>query len=345
MSTLRRIMAEGGAQLVLVALIFVGVGVLFAFLKPLSPSSQPAGPVAPSQMTRAIDGVATAIDALASRIPVEPTAQPKTTSTPPTGTRGISPWWWALAALALGLLYYVFAHGGDDPWMKYIKRATAIAGVVTAVAGAYAAVLNAIAPRDDPLAIRRFIEFVPTAPQSSVFVLPNDISVVPKPEPKILLTFAIPHGEASCSASGRWPNTYPSEQSETFIRQLAAGLASCADATTKPSVEVRGFASSSEVRGYEQCGVDNTDAANLAIANRRGEEAAKLLREHGGSAVVVTAPPWESFEAMRDDREYNDRLLNNQYSSARATLTRRVEIRVLSAGACSAPPIPASGPP
>lgn len=333
-----------------VLLVFILGAVLFAFQKSIdrSGASQPE-----PEISSAIGEVADAIDALAERIPAtsdEPVptsgAGQSTTNGPAVATGyTISPSWWVLIALAFALLYYVFKEGAPD-WAKIIVAwagaVSAIAAAATALIGVYEAWRNANAPRDEALAIRRFVEFVPTAPQTSVFVLPDDISVVQGAE--TLLTFAIPYGEASCNtdASGRWPNTYPSGQSETFIRRLANGLASCADSVSKPVVEVRGFASSSEVRGYEQCGVDNTDDANRDIANRRGEEAAKLLREVGGSSLDVEAPAWTTFAQMRDDREYNDRLLNNQYSSARATLTRRVEIRVRSAGVCAAAPIPAS---
>jgi hypothetical protein len=341
----RRFGLKAGVGLAVLFVFLVGAVLIF-FQASIEQGGASAPPRESPELVRAVDGIADAVNDAAGRI-----AAATDTDPPPLGVEqgtaldeaanySVSPWWWVAAGLAFALLYYAFKDGAPD-WAKKIVTGagavSAIAAAATALAGAYEAWRNAIAPRDDALAIRRFVEFVPTAPQTSVFVLPNDVSVVQGTDAKTLLTFAIPYGEASCAtdASGRWRNTYPSGTSETFIRRLAAGLASCAAANTIPRVEVRGFASSSEVTNFPQCGTNNSDAANLAIANRRADEVAKLLDDIGGDSLDVDTHQWATLALMIEDREYNDVLLNNQYSSARATLTRRVEIRVRSAGACA----------
>lgn len=150
--------------------------------------------------------------------------------------------------------------------------------------------------------------------------------------------FMVPFVEATCSSADdplNWQGVTTTPRFENYLRALGKNLAACASDIAPVVVHVKGFASSSEVKNADQCqGAQSSDAANLTIAHARRDRVIRLLATHAGRWVDIQAHTWTDSAAMKHARQFNDRTLDKQYSVARGSFNRRVDIEFWQIGLC-----------
>lgn len=129
------------------------------------------------------------------------------------------------------------------------------------------------------------------------------------------------------------------------VKSLSCGLRACSTTAKQVEIDVRGFASSQPVK----CGGQTSKSLNLQIAERRRNEVLKLLKETpldcklGDDSADLKishgtdANRWAGPEEMEKDRALVDSSRGDPLEAdpAREILTRRVDIIIEDAGACS----------
>jgi hypothetical protein len=136
----------------------------------------------------------------------------------------------------------------------------------------------------------------------------------------------------------------PESYSHRYLKNLADALLACAVADDPVSVSVQGFASSSGFKGKDD---EESDAANLELANTRARVVGKMLAEQvsrlardarppsDAMRVSVKVKPWTSLAEMRASIRYVDN--QGAYHTSRGRLNRRVDLVFDSLGTCSLP--------
>lgn len=152
--------------------------------------------------------------------------------------------------------------------------------------------------------------------------------------------FVLTYPEARCRKdvpSGSWYGVAPTPEERLFIRALARTLVACARPADHVVVEVWGFSSTSPMSEPPQCGAATSDQANAIVSEDRARTVTQLIAmdTEDDPFVEVAYHHWNgSYAAMKAARRYNDRSLEGLYSTARGALNRRVEVRIIRAGAC-----------
>ncbi len=154
-----------------------------------------------------------------------------------------------------------------------------------------------------------------------------------------LATIIVPFGkEASCDADSpsQWTGTTVDQLHRSFLAQLGRDLSQCGSQSKPIRVQVRGFASSSNVADFAKCGnAASNDQANLLIADARRDNVVRYLSQDKGPHLEIQSYDWHGdYQQMRRERRYIDRFIGNEYSKSRGQLNRRAEIVLLDAGEC-----------
>jgi hypothetical protein len=167
-------------------------------------------------------------------------------------------------------------------------------------------------------------------------LLPGSVIVEPEPPRSRFLVRFVDEGSCVPRRDARdWPGAAPSTWSRGFVAEVGQSLAACSTSERRVRIEVAGFASSSEFKKPIDCGPDikTSEQANLRLANARADNVKALLdRKLVNGEVLVRR--WTDPADMEDERAFSDRLGSGDYDQRRGSLNRRVEIRVLDAGAC-----------
>lgn len=175
---------------------------------------------------------------------------------------------------------------------------------------------------------------------------PAPSDVVPPAGPVLFVrpghepTFLVPFTEEAtkpnndCNPdSGFVKGLEPFKGTDAFLGKLMDGLYHCA-AARPVSIEVRGFASSSEFKGCS-----NSNEINKRLANERAkvEKTAmdSYLDSHRyGGKITVTPYTWANFDDMRRAASFNDKNEKGTIDVDRADLTRRVDVSIVDAAGC-----------
>jgi len=247
----------------------------------------------------------------------------------------------AVACLLGVVAYFLGKVLKGSPWRKLVPQFVMLMAFVVLVAPLF---IFKSRQNDNAFRIERIVRYIQQPIDPTIFIWPNKLSLITGAGHEPVATFTIPFGEASCQSqdvAGHWEGTYPGPEAVRFIRKLAQGLELCAESKRPTKVRVRGFASSSNVEGYEHCdGAKDSNMANLKIAHRREEAVAELLRTAANKKsgkLMVISDGWSDFEEMERERQFNDRLLNGNYATLRGVLTRRVEINLINPANCGSP--------
>jgi len=122
-----------------------------------------------------------------------------------------------------------------------------------------------------------------------------------------------------------------------FVNQLAKGLIRCSVPGRPVSIEIRGFASSTDFGSAAGAQCKNSDELNVGIANGRAQKVydqmAGILK--GASTPInMSLQRWGNIADMRNGAHFADRDANNQFDVLRGNLTRRADVVIASAGDC-----------
>ena len=230
-------------------------------------------------------------------------------------------------------------------WRKtrpFIERATGWLALLTTVIGVLAA------------AVPVWSAFLDTVPKYRLAFPRGPDNGVPKPPQgkppppagqggtvrERVAAFVLTYPEARCRRdvpSGSWYGVAPTPEKLLFIRAIAGTLVACARPADHVVVEVWGFSSTSPISGPQECGAATSDEANAIVGEARARTVTQLIAvdTEDDPYVEVTYHHWNgSYPAMKVARRYNDRSLEGRYSTVRGTLNRRVEVRIIRAGAC-----------
>ena len=154
-----------------------------------------------------------------------------------------------------------------------------------------------------------------------------------------LATIIVPFAkEASCDAISPqdWTGASVDDVHRSFLVQLGKDLSQCGSPGKPVRLEVRGFASSSNVTDYTKCNhASSNSQANLFVANARRDNVIHFLNQEKDRFLHIESHDWKGdYGKMQQRRHYVDRFLGHAYSKARGQLNRRVEIVLLDAGEC-----------
>ncbi|NIB44447.1 hypothetical protein HBA55_32970 [Pseudomaricurvus alkylphenolicus] len=262
---------------------------------------------------------------------------------------GFSEWWILLVlitAVVIGIVI-IRLSSKKDPLLLWTQRSLAVLSVATA----FVSLLIMIDTQwhwfsDKPAPVLAVFKvddkdnIVETMPLLLVNSTDNDSSSSTQP----VANFMIPFEEASCSDSQdrlQWDGVKTTPRFESFIRRLGKNIASCASDIHPVVIQVKGFSSSSEVNNFQQCNhAKNSDEANLIIANARRDRVVQLLSAQAGPWVDVQPHNWDNgVEGMVANRQFNDRIDDQRYSSSRGMFNRRVEVAFLEIGRCTVPDV------
>jgi|SRR5262245_57447509 len=180
-------------------------------------------------------------------------------------------------------------------------------------------------------------------PQSSVVFFDRANSSQPGPSQEFTMSVPFFKEAESCDPKTEWGGgTTLDGSSKTFLQNLASGLLHCADQGKAVDVIVRGFASSSKLKG-DLCSSD-PEKANRDVANARARAVAEILAGPEAAAkesetstlprVNVSVETWTSPTAMRDKIHFSDMNSRGEFSELRGNLTRRADVIVKNAGDC-----------
>lgn len=150
-----------------------------------------------------------------------------------------------------------------------------------------------------------------------------------------LVTFAEDATPQSLKARSG-PGLDISRSDRDLLKSLALTLANCTKPSGRsPEVHLIGSASSGP---FESLSMAESNQLNTELANVRAELVAEVLRSNALEVAWVepriVVHRWKSFEDMVQARRFRDRHPDGTYSPERARLTRRVEVRLIGAGAC-----------
>lgn len=180
---------------------------------------------------------------------------------------------------------------------------------------------------------------VTPGPNNTYYISPGGTSfffqVPPTPETLSGRAFVVLFEEdkdaaAAAVAAGEQSGLqYSNKATPDFLELFATRLAACNRAGKHVKATIKGFASSS-----------GEDADNKALAEARAGKVAKDLTAVALKASGSETPSefhahsWASFDAMRSERGFEDRI-GADYSEARGQMNRRAEIIIDDAGGCS----------
>ncbi len=143
------------------------------------------------------------------------------------------------------------------------------------------------------------------------------------------------------------------KSTKKFLTRLAAGFRRCARSTKPVRVQVRGFASSKPFDCPNDVGGSRSRELNRLIANARARAVVKQLIDgqadahaaHPGAAgdVIIEPIEWATYEAMKSGQRWDDQE-EGKYSTSRAILTRRAEVRLVESGDCEIASIASTDP-
>jgi hypothetical protein len=145
------------------------------------------------------------------------------------------------------------------------------------------------------------------------------------------LTFAVSYSDDAVGFDAQTrkfqKGVVPEPDAQQFLVRLAQALSNCNENPKQLAhIQLIGFASTS-----------GTKEVNIEAATQRGENVKKILDDnaitnHDGQRTVVELVPVD-FEEMERQLRFFDRI-DNKYNYILANLTRRTEVRLISAGSC-----------
>jgi hypothetical protein len=212
---------------------------------------------------------------------------------------------------------------GED-WSELWAPGVAAFLSLFAVGIGIAAVLDKIDTRRPEIALQRTTVF---DFGTFTMALPGN----PK-EPLLKIAVSFPEDYQSLTSS---VGVTVDGNSRQFLERLGHALALCqGDQGFKAAIEIKGLASSSGPEDQGQYMKANLNAARLRAQNVKQAivDGAHQVKPNDPLPIEIDDTQWP-FEEMQQQIRFLDRF-DGQYSDVLANLTRRAEVRVLSAGKC-----------
>lgn len=130
---------------------------------------------------------------------------------------------------------------------------------------------------------------------------------------------------------------------EMALKDLIKSLSACGSDSNPVTIDIRGFASSSEFKGCEGSmprpnqDVSISEFMNWRLAERRRQAVIDSIKDTSNRINIspdAGHDRWASSHAMREEMQFSDREMNGSYSTEKGALTRRAEIVIISKGSC-----------